>query len=299
MDDQPLLSASIVVAVDGSRAARQAVFWAADEAALRGASLLLVHVEAETADAVGLPQSTASCEALLDAEMRAALDVQPQLRARSQLVRDAVVADGILDVSRDADLLVLGVDPSRTRASHGALGPIEERVAVRASCPVVAVSGRLHTTDRTSSPIVVGWTNTPAGQLALVAGAAAAALRKVRLIVLTVPPVRDPNVEGHVHPISPEPALIEGVAAAERRHPGLVIDIAHATGDPTAALVELSARADLLVLGCHHTSRPWNYRPGPVAGPALREAHCPVMLVGRLARIPRQAAGDGASSPRR
>jgi nucleotide-binding universal stress UspA family protein len=299
MDDQPVLGAPIVVGVDGSRAARQAVFWAADEAALRGASLLIVHVDVETAEAVGLPCSTAGCEALLDDELRAALDVQPDLRARSRLVRGPAVADGLLDVSRDADLIVLGVDPTRTRASHGPLGPIEERVAVRAPCPVVAVSGRLHTTDRTSFPVVVGWTDTHAGHLALVAGAAAAALRKVRLVVVTVPPARDPDVEALVHPISPEPVLIEGVSAAERRHPGLVIDIAHATGDATAALVEHSARADLLVLGCHHTSRPWNYRPGPVAGPALRQAHCPVMLVGRLAHITRQGAGDRANSPRR
>ena len=43
----------VVVGVDGSRAAQQAVRWAAIEARMRAATLLIVHVEPLAADVVG------------------------------------------------------------------------------------------------------------------------------------------------------------------------------------------------------------------------------------------------------
>ena len=52
----------------------------------------------------------------------------------------------------------------------------------------------------------------------------------------------------------------------------------------SAALKSMAPLSELLVLGCHHSTDAWSIRTGPVAAALMRDGHCPVMLVGRLAR---------------
>jgi nucleotide-binding universal stress UspA family protein len=274
----------IVVGVNGSRASRQALLWATHEARLRRAELLVVHIVAPVADAVGLDTDEQFADHLLTVSAAAAADLEPEVPVRRLRITSDSVTEHLVELSGSADLLVIGVDPTRTRASHGISGPLEDRVAVHADCPVVTVAGTLASVANVYRRVVVGWTPGHTGRLALLAAADEAALAGAALTVFAVPAAVDPAIADVIHHPSPEPALITAVGDVERRHPGLVLDITHGSGDPTSALVDLSARADLLVVGCHHSEQTWNIRSGPVAGTAMRMAHCPVMLVARFGR---------------
>lgn len=75
-------------------------------------------------------------------------------------------------------------------------------------------------------------------------------------------------------------AVERQVALLRATHPGLVVetDVRHVR--PSEALVEASRDSVLLVIGRHDPVLPIGSHVGPVAGAVLREAHCPVLVVG-------------------
>ena len=276
----------VFVGVDGSRAARQAVLWGAVEARLRRGQLLIGHVELTAADSLGAQESRPSGEVLLQTSARSAADMEPEIDVQTVSAIGTSVSTELLRLTETAQVIALGIDLTRTRAAHGMRGPLEDRVAVHANCPVVTVAPGSFIVPGARSQVSVGWTDNRTAQLALHAAAEEAHLRGVALTVVTVPPVMDPQVVGIVEPPDHESPLIDAVGDLEDRYPGLPINISHETGDVTAALGAMAADSELLVLGCHHSTRPWSIRTGPVAEALMRLGHCPVMLVGRRAKQP-------------
>ena len=273
----------VVVGVDGSQASRRAVIWSAGEARLRRLPLLIVHVEPPHRDAVGDPQDRLSGFDLLEASRRAAVP-DDDLDVDIQLVCENSPADALVRLSESAVLLAVGVDVSRPRWSFGARGPIEDRIAVHAMCPVVAVGARASLDWSGIGSVVVGWSPGVGGRLAMAAAAEEAHLRKSLLVVARARPHHELSSVDHAC-LDDEPGLISAIAAAERHHPGLKIDIRHVNGDPVVALRALSVDASLLVIGCHHTRQPSSIRTGPVARGLIRDGICPVMLVGHRSTI--------------
>jgi nucleotide-binding universal stress UspA family protein len=140
------MDATIVVGVDGSEASKQALRWAAEEAQLRDAALLVVTVWQypvfSTMPAFGVlpPAEEMSHEA--EAGLRELLR-EEKLTDRDDLtVLESVMqgppAPSLLEASADADLLVLG---SR---GHGGfkgllLGSVSQACVSHSTCPVVIV----------------------------------------------------------------------------------------------------------------------------------------------------------------
>lgn len=134
----------IVVGVDGSPASRRALRWAADQAALTGATVVAVH-------AWELP-ATDSWHTLADLADRLAEAADKTLSGvvgdvigdrrvpvEARVVQDHPVA-ALLREAKGADLLVVG---SR---GHGAfsgalLGSVSHYCTQHADCPVVVVRG--------------------------------------------------------------------------------------------------------------------------------------------------------------
>jgi nucleotide-binding universal stress UspA family protein len=286
----------VVVGVDGSRAAEQAVRWAAIEARLRAARLLIAHVEPLATDAIGAGRPGHTGEAILRSSERAARQVEPEIDLESVSAIGPSVSDELLRIGDNADVLALGIDLTRGRASHGARGPLEDRIAVHASCPVVMVAPLSFLAPGARTQVTVGWTDNRTAELALEAAAEEAHLRGIALTIVTVPPVQDPQLAGIIEPPDHESPLIRSVAALEGRYPGLVINISHQAGDVQQALSAMAPSSELLVLGCHHAKQPWSVRTGPIAEAVMRTGHCPVMLVGRRTKHPagnvRPAAGS-------
>ncbi len=161
----------IVVGVDDSPGARKALAWAVTEARLRGAALRVVHVhkpEELTAPLYFPSQHTGpgplpgSTEEPSTAELASVLRAQDVLReaadaraeelvdellgevgvagveVQSTVVQERHPADALVELSSDADLLVVG---SRGRGGfHGLmLGSVTHALVLHAVCPVVVV----------------------------------------------------------------------------------------------------------------------------------------------------------------
>ena len=132
----------IVVGVDGSDHARDALRWAIDEAKLRGASLHLVH-SWKFPTPVPLPDGGLA-PADLEGAANAILDEAEALVGDGVPIRREVANDNaahaLVRCSEGADLVVVGA-----RGLGGftglLLGSVSEQVVHHARCPVVVVPG--------------------------------------------------------------------------------------------------------------------------------------------------------------
>lgn len=138
----------VVVGVDRSPSAIGALRWAADHCRVTGGSLLAVTAcpgatlsFVELPEAVGAQERKAAeaqraAQAELDAVVRDVLGDQADEVVRAVVLGG--VADTLLDVSSDADLLVIGTT-TRGRLGRALLGSVRPTRLARARCPVVLV----------------------------------------------------------------------------------------------------------------------------------------------------------------
>ncbi|TFV63954.1 universal stress protein [Geodermatophilus sp. DF01-2] len=141
----------VVVGDDGSAASRDAVLWAAEDAARRGAPLHVVRCwQMTTAPQPGswkvgyIPPLEDWEQAVireLDAAWASLRDRVPELRLHAVHGRPGRV---LVEASRDADLVVVG-SRGHGRLADLVLGSVATDVAREAQCPVVIVRPR---TDR-------------------------------------------------------------------------------------------------------------------------------------------------------
>jgi nucleotide-binding universal stress UspA family protein len=133
--------ATIVVGTDGSDDAHRAVRWAAAEAKLRKAKLLVLHSwtfppAVKGPDHLLHADFRAASEKILD-EAVAAIDDPNGLEIEREIAPE-IPAQALLRASEDADLVVVG-----SRGAGGfrglLLGSVAQQVAHHANCPVVIV----------------------------------------------------------------------------------------------------------------------------------------------------------------
>jgi nucleotide-binding universal stress UspA family protein len=147
--------ARIVVGVDGSASAQEALRWAVRQAALTGATveaLITWHLPQVTGTGgyawppVGGPETTElaklAAKVLTDAVSQTA--VPEGLAPITTLVRQGHAARALLEAAQEADLLVVG---SRGHGgfAEALLGSVSQHCVRHAPCPVVIV--------RSSSPL--------------------------------------------------------------------------------------------------------------------------------------------------
>jgi nucleotide-binding universal stress UspA family protein len=282
---QIMSNGDIVVGVDESPESGWAVFWAAREARLRGATLTLVHVRPSVSEdrAAGV-DAQSEAERLLSVRAAEASELEPGITITPRLYESRSISEQLIELSGAADLLVVGVASARPRADHGVLGPVEDRVVVHAHCPVVTVNGPGPIVGQDYDKIVLGWTEGTTGRRALEAAADEAALRGSLLGVVSVSPAAAYAPAVPNERVSVEQALIDSIHRIESTHRGLRIDVTHRSGHVVRELQQSLDRAALLVLGSHHSEQAWSIRIGPVAEELMRLSPCPVMLVGRRSR---------------
>ncbi|MEO9139111.1 MAG: universal stress protein [Jatrophihabitans sp.] len=276
---------TVVVGIDGSDVARDALHWAADEAHLRGSRLLVAHAD-------DLPRVAADpyqpgvrpVAQILRAEAVAAATAR-----HPDLVCEAVLCHGdaaqtLIDLSACADLLVVGTH--RLGRQRGfVLGSVSQRVAAHAACPVVTVSGPQ---EETSGPLVLGASTSPGGLAALRFACEEARLRGVPIRAIRAATAVDWTTGGPGHP----PAIsFEGleraaqaeldavIAEAARQFPDVRIEDARSTADVFTALQVEAATASLVVLGARHDTATALAHLGPVAAWLLHQAQCPLAIV--------------------
>jgi nucleotide-binding universal stress UspA family protein len=282
-----MIAKPLVAATDGSEESLRAVEWAAREAVVRGAPLRIVSA-VQVPAMIGLQVRPdrgfvadlihhERDQAFSDAAARAAA-VAPGLQVDTVPLTgppaQAVTASG-----SDASMLVLG--------SHGsgvfgwmALGSVSRYAAAHASCPVVVIRGETAAVHRQIG-IGIGDLEACADSLTFAFGEAS--LRKASLMAIHA--VHLPAIS-RAWPSAHDLAGIEADAARQlaglldtwrSKYPEVPVSQDVVRGHTGRALVGLSARADLVVIG-RHAEHPVP-GPGSVRHAVLNHALDPVAVV--------------------
>jgi nucleotide-binding universal stress UspA family protein len=143
----------IVVGVDGSAAAHDALRWAVDEAELRNARLVAIHawsfvplapmddqgmLAMPAGDLPGqLEAERGAAAAELDDAVAAVLAVSPSIEIEKRLV-EGDAGEVLVSESADAELVVVG-SHGRSGVRAALLGSVSRHVTAHAPCPVVVV----------------------------------------------------------------------------------------------------------------------------------------------------------------
>jgi len=283
----------VVAGIDGSAESLHAVDWAAREAVLRGLPLRIVSAAAmppRMNDSQAVPGVDSVSDTLRKARDRAlaaaaerAAAVAPDLLIDVDALTGAP-APAVTEAGSGAAMLVVG---ARGTGSFTAmiLGSVSQYVSAHATCPVVVVREETAAAQR---QVGVG-IGDPAGSADVLAFAfEEAALRKASLIAVHAEDLPDGQLGSALWALATpgRPAIEEEavrqldavLADWKRKYPDVRVSHDVVRAHPGRALVGLSARADLVVIGRHAT-------PGvlPGAGPVrhalLNHAHGTVVTI--------------------
>lgn len=276
----------IVVGTDGSEYADRAVMWAADEAALRGRPLRIVHALGQWTYAApgaaygSLDQLDDISGSLLRTAQDLALSRQPNIDVTTVEGREDWPASMLRRQARGAFEVVVG---HRGRGGFASmlLGSTGLQVAGRVPVPVVVVRGHARPG---AERIAVGIDPAGTSGAALEYAFEAAALRGARLTVAHAwqPPPRSQVQHHSVYREAEENArwtAIRVTAELRKRYSEVIVIEEVVCDHPVAALAEVSRRVDLLVVGSHERGPLTRPRLGSVSHGVIHHAECPVAVV--------------------
>jgi nucleotide-binding universal stress UspA family protein len=265
----------VVVGIDdGDDGHAQTLDVALREAALRGVPLDVVHASRRPAD--------------LEADQARVDAVVERIRALAPHVPMAAVAvagspyEVLLAAAHEAELLVAGGQ----RRDGAVLGRgLAQRLVAHAPCPVLVVhdGGQLHVPRLRGLPVIAGVDGTARSEAVLAYAFEAAAARCAPLAAVHV--WRHPIAPGGHERVplvyraeevgqSEAVLLAECLAGWSQRYPHVRVEQKVLRAAPGEALIEQSARAQLVVIGA-----PRHAHPGSVASALIRHAHCPVVVM--------------------
>ena len=294
----------VVVGVDGSDASREAVRWAAAEAARWGRPLRivsavglgdLVSVE-EGSTGAAVKHARAGGEALLDDATQLAheaagdvLGEDHELEVSTGLHLREAASSALMHEAADGDLLVVG--PRGQGGVAGLLlGSTAVALAQQAPCPLVVVRGAHHlAAGEAAGRVVVGTDGSSLSAPAVRFAFAEAERRGVGLVAVrawTRPWIPGPvpnddvldwsGLEAQAHE-----SLTKALEESRSAHPDVDV-LEKVVGDRAGtALLELSPGAELLVVGSRGRGRLASAVLGSVSHYLLHHAQCPVALVRR------------------
>jgi nucleotide-binding universal stress UspA family protein len=290
----------VIVGYDGTESAREAVAWAANEAAALGTSLRIVSCyDVRYADY----ESQSIVDEMIELAQHRITDLADNFRAKfpNLPIATAVVAPPpagalIADATND-DLIVVGASAHRGAGAFW-LGSVPRAVVRGAVCPVVVVRGAASRgrPDR----IVVGVDASDGSDDALLWACDEADLHQVPLVVVHAweyPYVsvnlRTRNMR-ELTRIDAARVLERNVEQARERCGSDVADRL-AEGSPGGALLDTARDGDLIVIGSRGRSAFTASLLGSTANSLLDEAAVPVVVVHPRDRAER-AHGDGSAA---
>jgi nucleotide-binding universal stress UspA family protein len=280
----------ILVGVDGSRSATDAVRWATAEAHRRHTGLRLV-------EAIGRPPAQGEPDAryvaptyrevLLDAA-RARLDAAAQVAgeiAPDVLVTTAVLTDypvpRLVTESRAAQLVVVG-DHGPAGGPGLLVGSVAAGVAAHAACPTVVVRGGGVPAD---GPVVVGIDGSPVSEAATAFAFDAAAARHAPLVAVhawqdeMIGTSVELLVDWQAAEAEQHQLLAERLAGWGAKYPDVPVERVVVLDRPAHALRARSVGAQLLVVGSRGRGGFVGTVLGSVSRSVLHHAACPVAIV--------------------
>jgi len=281
-------SRTIVVGYDRSTDAKIAAGWALDEASRTGAPVEFFYayewpIWAPAASLMPTPavwpdeETRQAIKDTLAEAVAAAEHSHPGVHTTIRTADDEA-ALALVRRSADAGLIVLG---SRGHSAvTNLLGSVSVAVSAHAQCPVVVVRGRQDAT----APVAVGVDGSATAEAALAFAAGEAAIRGVPLLIIRAwKPAgglwaESPIVTHTVSATERQP-FDDLVTAWREKYPQLDITAEAVVEHPAAALTQLSATAQLLVVGSRGRGALRGMLLGSVSQHLLRHSACDVAVV--------------------
>jgi nucleotide-binding universal stress UspA family protein len=280
--------APVVVGVDDAGSARAVVEWAAREAALHGAPLVLIHAAptpvgtwplASVPSGVVDWQRRRAREILRDAAAFADRITAGSVPARVEFAVDAPAA-ALIEASRTARLVAVG-SRGRGALARTVLGSVSTSVVHRAHSPVAVV--RSASAAATDAPVVLGFDGSAASHAATDIAFAEAAARGVALVVLHAfwsPGAFElPGFDFEEMRAGVEDELTEALSPWRERFGQVAVEPLVVPDQPARRLVERAESAQLLVVGGHgHGGAVTGALLGSVSGAVVQAARVPVIV---------------------
>ena len=261
---------AVVVGVDGSKSALQAVDWAARQCELEHRPLVLVHAVRALNDQANLwlvragadvhqvtEQVEAEGWALVEEVASLVRNRHPDLKV-IPILRMEDPRQALLDLAHPASLIVLGSrgrGPVRTLL----LGSTSVAVSSHATCPVVVV--RPHHPGEVRRGVLVGVDGTERSHAILEFAFRQAALHDLPLTVLHVTWEASALAESGPSPRTDDEEarllLAESVSGFGEKYPEVRVHLEVAHGLADACLVHTSAHMHLVVVGRHPGHHPF------------------------------------------
>lgn len=282
--------APIVVGVDGSQPALDAVRWAACESRYRHTGLRLVDAVGTMPPTrpgnprVGTLYRAALCEEAADAVGAAAViarQVVPGTAVGTEVLTSEPVPSLVAE-SGGAPLVVLG-DRGVGGVAALLVGSVAVALAAHAQCPVVVVRGSGSGGPvPMEGPVVVGVDGSVDGAAALAFAFEAASARRVALVAVHT--WQDTVADRMAAPSRDratvqEENLTEWLAGWEAKFPDVTVRRVAVRDRPAPALLERSAGAQLVVVGSRGRGTFTGLVLGSVSQALLHHAPCPVAVV--------------------
>jgi nucleotide-binding universal stress UspA family protein len=280
----------VLVGLDESVCSREALAWAAVDAAARKAPLTIATV----VDLPRLAEIPLSAELVGAAEQAAQRQVSAAVAKVRDVAGDVPVQGRVLSGDATAELLRLAAAADEVVVgSHGTgrfaqllIGSVGGRVAEHAPCPAVVVRSR-----RAGGSVVVGVDHSPHSDVALEYGFAYADRHGLPLVAVHVTP------PDYVYPMTPYPlpayraeeelariraealrTVEDGLGTWTEKYPEVAARADVSVGGAAPKLVEATRTASLLVVGTRGHGGLAGMLLGSVSHAVLRHAHCPVVV---------------------
>lgn len=286
-----LVSAAVVVGIDGSEASDAAVRWGAQTAARHGRHLLLAHamnLDATRALVVAyapiiedtMRALRQHAQQVLTASKLIAREADPTIRIET-LVSEKSSATLLIELSREAYLVAVG---SRSSGVIAHLGSTVAAVAGHGSGRIVAVPAG---TSQADGPVVVGVDGSPVSAAAVGAAFAEASTRKADLVGIHVfsdqsysdytgiPLGQNSDVDLHT---AEETVLASQLAGFSEDYPDVAVSRRVYPSHPRKQLVHWSETAQLIVVGSRGRGGFRGLLLGSTSHGLIQQAHCPVMV---------------------
>lgn len=283
---------SVLVGVDGSQAALEAVRWAAKEAERRCAVLRLVYAFGwvPTPDLRDPDPASAPSDTLLRGARRAvaaAAALAAVVAPDVDVVEDVLTGSPIQRLaaeSRGAQLVVVG---GRGLGGFNGLlaGSVAVALAGHAECPVVVVRGAKPGLKPLAGPVLVGVDGSSTSDAAVARAYEAASVRRAPLVAvhtwqdLPIEPAVWPLIDWDGVETEARETLAKQLVGWGAEYPKVSVRQVVTMDRPAQTLVELSAEAQLVVVGSRGRGAAAGAALGSVSHALVHHAQCPVVVV--------------------